>query len=560
MRINQPPIECTFSYLLTRDVLDVGVKDINDLAFCEAFAICATCLDHLLEHHIGESFFIVVVFLALELILNLLEVIVDQLFAVGTLTFAVIVVTGNTSKKYVNHVDVLLIGDGLLLLFRRHAATTRLSVVLLFHGCVFLIKTGSGICSTEEGLGILQRLFVVHLDVIVLNGDDTLSQEVVSLNNHVRANLLHTVDLGNGFGKTNHTLELTHSDSVRVLANASLGIICTEFLVLLHENILGLFSELGSEGFCKADVSLELLSAELRLDSLITQLMDSNNVFCQVAIDLLVALVEDDEEEIETRHNRCRHVDVGAESCLAVVATTNRVSSSKNTCSGVKSGLDASLCDRDGLLFHGFVDGNLICNIHLVKLINGTNTIVCQHKSTSLDGELACLLILDYCRSKTSSRRGLTTGVDSTGCKRTDILQELGLGGRRVTNNANVDVASKLHSLGGTLVNTRHELKKQTLLDDLMAINHGSNGLHKARVDVITVNHCSEVLNLRWVHGRQDSSLGILHRLVSVVGRILRQCIDNIGGTASSRLATCRGIWVHHAGKESKTICQVTDT
>jgi hypothetical protein len=36
--------------------------------------------------------------------------------------------------------------------------------------------------------------------------------------------------------------------------------------------------------------------------------------------------------------------------------------------------VDAGLGDRDGLLFHGFVDSNLVCNVHLVELVNGADT------------------------------------------------------------------------------------------------------------------------------------------------------------------------------------------
>lgn len=37
--------------------------------------------------------------------------------------------------------------------------------------------------------------------------------------------------------------------------------------------------------------------------------------------------------------------------------------------------LDSSLGDADGLLFHGFVDGHLVLQVHLVKLINAAHTL-----------------------------------------------------------------------------------------------------------------------------------------------------------------------------------------
>lgn len=37
--------------------------------------------------------------------------------------------------------------------------------------------------------------------------------------------------------------------------------------------------------------------------------------------------------------------------------------------------LDSSLGDADGLLLHGFVDGHLIFNVHLVKLVDAAHTL-----------------------------------------------------------------------------------------------------------------------------------------------------------------------------------------
>lgn len=43
--------------------------------------------------------------------------------------------------------------------------------------------------------------------------------------------------------------------------------------------------------------------------------------------------------------------------------------------------LDSSLGDADGLLLHGFMDGHLVLEVHLVKLINAAyaledNTVI----------------------------------------------------------------------------------------------------------------------------------------------------------------------------------------
>ena len=57
--------------------------------------------------------------------------------------------------------------------------------------------------------------------------------------------------------------------------------------------------------------------------------------------------------------------------------------------------LDAGLCDGDGLLLHGLVDGDLVLDVHLVELVNAADAIVSQHQGTGLDRKLVVLRFLD---------------------------------------------------------------------------------------------------------------------------------------------------------------------
>lgn len=50
--------------------------------------------------------------------------------------------------------------------------------------------------------------------------------------------------------------------------------------------------------------------------------------------------------------------------------------------------LHSSLGDADGLLLHGFVDGHLVLEVHLVKLINATNTLDANLDVNIRDGKL----------------------------------------------------------------------------------------------------------------------------------------------------------------------------
>lgn len=54
-----------------------------------------------------------------------------------------------------------------------------------------------------------------------------------------------------------------------------------------------------------------------------------------------------------------------------------------------------------------------------------------------------------------------------------------------------------MHAFLSLLVHTAHKLEQQTLLDNFMSINGGSNTLYQTRVDVIRVNHALELVEFR---------------------------------------------------------------
>lgn len=110
----------------------------------------------------------------------------------------------------------------------------------------------------------------------------------------------------------------------------------------------------------------------------------------------------------------------------------------------MQSYLDSSFGDANGLLLHSFMDGHLVFEVHLVKLIDAAHTletktcssvevkvhnsvssspffltaethVVRQHQSSGLDDELVRLLITDHGCRQTSGAAGLPAGVDGPG-------------------------------------------------------------------------------------------------------------------------------------------------
>ena len=56
--------------------------------------------------------------------------------------------------------------------------------------------------------------------------------------------------------------------------------------------------------------------------------------------------------------------------------------------------LNSCFGNGNGLLFHGFVNSHLVFDIHLVKLINAADAVVCQHERTCLNAELTAVWLL----------------------------------------------------------------------------------------------------------------------------------------------------------------------
>lgn len=89
-------------------------------------------------------------------------------------------------------------------------------------------------------------------------------------------------------------------------------------------------------------------------------------------------------------------------------------------------------------MLHGLVNSDLILDVHLVELIDAADTVVGEHQSASFDAELSRLWVFLHTGRQTSSIGSLTTTVDGTGQELRDVLEELRLGGGRVSDDANV--------------------------------------------------------------------------------------------------------------------------
>ena len=97
---------------------------------------------------------------------------------------------------------------------------------------------------------------------------------------------------------------------------------------------------------------------------------------------------------------------------------------------------------------------HLILDIHLIKLINAANSMVCKHKSSCFNAELTRFRVSSHISSQSSCTTGSSTAVNGTWEELADVLEELTFCSRRVTYDANVDVAPQLDSIISFLFNT----------------------------------------------------------------------------------------------------------
>ena len=137
--------------------------------------------------------------------------------------------------------------------------------------------------------------------------------------------------------------------------------------------------------------------------------------------------------------------------------------------------MDTSLGYRDSLLLHGFVDGDLILDVHLVKLIDAANTVVGEHQCTRLDAKLARFRVLPHRGCQPGRIRRLTATVDCPWQELTDVLEELRFCGGWVSHDADIDVASELDLVRCDLLDPAEELQKDALLDVKVPIDSGSD-------------------------------------------------------------------------------------
>ena len=98
----------------------------------------------------------------------------------------------------------------------------------------------------------------------------------------------------------------------------------------------------------------------------------------------------------------------------------------------------------------------------LVKLVDAANAVVGKDKGTSLKNQLSRFRVLGDVGSQTDSRRAFAGSVLRPGHQVEDVLQQLRLGGTRISAEQDVDLGAELAATGGEqlLLGTAEQLQQ----------------------------------------------------------------------------------------------------
>jgi hypothetical protein len=109
------------------------------------------------------------------------------------------------------------------------------------------------------------------------------------------------METSHAFGKSHKGFQLTDCSTISGLAFRV--VILAHFFVFTFQDFGGLSSEHRFLSATKLDVGLELLLSEMLPHCLITETVHLDDVSCNTLIFLVVFLVQNNEKQIEARHN-----------------------------------------------------------------------------------------------------------------------------------------------------------------------------------------------------------------------------------------------------------------
>ena len=103
----------------------------------------------------------------------------------------------------------------------------------------------------------------------------------------------------------------------------------------------------------------------------------------KLSIFTVLDFIFQDTKDIETRKNGISEINIIHEGLLTVITTFDRIGSSNNCTTSLKSSNNTSLWDRNTLLFHSLMNRGSVLLVHFIKLIDQTDSFISKNHSST---------------------------------------------------------------------------------------------------------------------------------------------------------------------------------
>mmetsp|Transcript_173598 Transcript_173598/g.422226 ORF Transcript_173598/g.422226 Transcript_173598/m.422226 type:complete len:241 (+) Transcript_173598:1061-1783(+) len=204
--------------------------------------------------------------------------------------------------------------------------------------------------------------------------------------------------------------------------------------------------------------------------------MQRQDVMRNSVVACLVVDVLDHKHQIEARHDGRREVAVLVKRLRRLVVRVLGQDRRKDGRAGIQSCLNPCLGQRDGLLLHRLVDGDLILLVHELKLVDAADAVVGEHQCAGLDDLLLVQVCVLHHGGGEASRGGRLAGCkDRAREERRRPLQQGTLRRCRIAQDAHVDVPAELDPLVRLLGHPSDQHQQDALLDLQVALDGRSD-------------------------------------------------------------------------------------
>eukprot|EP00754_Rhynchopus_humris_P015309 Rhum_TRINITY_DN14433_c38_g1::Rhum_TRINITY_DN14433_c38_g1_i1::g.91428::m.91428 len=241
--------------------------------------------------------------------------------------------------------------------------------------------------------------------------------------------------------------------------------------------------------------------------------VDRRHVSRQQHVALLVGLVEQQPQDVETRQQRRRQVDVLRRRLARLPPSELRVRGGQDGRARVQRGDDATLRDVHRLLLHDLVDSRAVAFVHLVELVDAADALVADHQRSSLQHGLTRVFVARDARRQTDAAASLTRREDAA---RADVClppQQLRLGHTGVAHQTDVEVAPEFQAVLLRETEPSDELAGKHLLHVFHAVDLGCQRVdelvHQALLVHLRAHRCDVVFRVR----REDVLVRLLRQL-----------------------------------------------